>query len=65
MTAEAEADLKVLFQRMHNGRDRHFGNAREARNIFERVKAALATRTAGIDNPTLEDLKTIRKEDIR
>ena len=65
MTDEASTLLRARFKMIYLRRDDKFGNAREARNMFESVKAAMATRTSMIDSPTLEDLKTIQAEDIR
>ena len=45
-------------------RDRHFGNAREMRNLFDRVIAAQANRLAWVDSPTREDLITLAEQDI-
>lgn len=65
ITDDAATLLKAKFKMLYMMRDQNFGNAREARNMFETVKANMATRTAMLASPTLEDLKTIQPEDIR
>ena len=46
-------------------RDKGFGNARLARNLFEAALATHATRVVEMDNPTNDDLATFEPEDIR
>ena len=65
ITDEAATLLRARFKMIYMRRDDKFGNAREARNMFESVKANMATRTSLLASPTLEELKTIQAEDIR
>jgi SpoVK/Ycf46/Vps4 family AAA+-type ATPase len=65
ITDDAATLLRARFKMIYMRRDDKFGNAREARNMFESVKANMATRTALLASPTLEELKTIQPEDIR
>lgn len=65
ITDEAATLLRARFKMIYMRRDDKFGNAREARNMFESVKANMATRTSLLASPTLEELKTIQPEDIR
>lgn len=60
---EAVEALKNKFQLMYDKRGSDFGNARDARNVFEAVKQNLAERTANSSDVT--ELKTITKEDIQ
>ncbi|MFC1799282.1 AAA family ATPase [Candidatus Eisenbacteria bacterium] len=57
---KADAILRVLFE----NRDRSFGNARVARNLFEKAVQRQANRIAGIAPLTEEILMTISSEDI-
>lgn len=43
---------------------KHFGNARDMRNLFQRVKESLSNRIARLANPTSEDISIIMPEDI-
>ena len=45
-------------------RDKGFGNARLARNLFEAVVARQATRVVGVKDPTDEQLMALTAEDI-
>ena len=45
-------------------RDAHFGNARAARNIFEKAINAQADRIAGQSDFTDADLENLTAEDI-
>ncbi len=45
-------------------RDKGFGNARLARNLFEAVVARQATRVVGVKDPTNEQLMALTAEDI-
>ncbi len=42
----------------------NFANAREVRNLFEAIITNQATRIAGLEHPTADDLKTITLEDL-
>ena len=46
-------------------RDKGFGNARLARNMFEAALAHHATRVVEIENPTNDQLATFEPEDVR
>ena len=46
-------------------RDKGFGNARLARNLFEAALAHHATRVVEMKNPTNEQLATFEPEDVR
>lgn len=54
----------LAFQYLLNHRDRHFGNCRMVRNVFEQAIGRLANRIAGIVPMTREHLSTIEPEDI-
>lgn len=56
--------LLALFTDLHQARDDTFGNARLARNVFEKSTVRLAGRVSTLANFTKEDLTLIRLEDI-
>ena len=56
----ATAGIRAFWER----RDESFGNARLVRNLFEDAVVAHATRVAQIEEPTVEDLRTLRVADV-
>ena len=52
-------------QELYEDRDGNFGNARDVRNLFEKIVAAQADRVAGLENPTDDDIRTITVEDLK
>ncbi len=60
----ATAMLKANFERLFERRDEHFGNARTARNIFEKAINAQADRIANLQNISDSDLELITTADI-
>ena len=73
LDAEAEEKALEYFQYLTDTADKYFGNAREARNLFEDVLknqsgrlAQLVSDPRGTDKPLSNDLlKTITVEDLR
>ena len=61
----AEAAVKDHLQELYEGRDGNFGNARDVRNLFEKIGAAQADRVAGLENPSDKDICTITVEDLK
>lgn len=61
----AREKLKVIFNSAYQKRDRHFGNGRYVRNVFERTMEHQANRLAGVASLTHDLLRTITAEDIR
>ena len=61
---EATALLKEQFDYLFEERNEHFGNARTARNIFEKAINAQADRIASLDNISDSDLEMITADDI-
>ncbi len=61
----AEAAVKDHLQELYEDRDGNFGNARDVRNLFEKIVAAQADRVAGLENPSDEDISTITVEDLK
>ncbi|HEX2038943.1 MAG TPA: AAA family ATPase [Acidimicrobiales bacterium] len=64
-TCALECDEAVLAFFAAQPRDKGFGNARLARNLFEASVARHASRVVGIENPTNEDLSVLLLTDIR
>ena len=61
----AEAAVKEHLQELYEDRDDNFGNARDVRNLFERIVANQANRVAGLAEPTDEDILTITTADLQ
>ena len=61
----AEAAVKDHLQELYEDRDGSFGNARDVRNLFEKIVAAQADRVAGLESPTDEDRSTSTVEDLK
>ena len=64
LDAEAAALLKLYFDRLFETRDEHFGNARTARNIFEKAINAQADRIAMLADISNSDLELLTAADI-
>ena len=60
----AAAEMKEHLSDLYEFRDDNFGNARDVRNLFEKIVAKQADRVAGIADPTDEEILTIMKEDL-
>lgn len=64
LSEEAEERLKDHLEKLYQNRDQNFGNARDVRNLFEKLVAAQANRVAVLPSPTDEELLTITTEDL-
>ena len=64
LTAETREKLLRLFEELYVRRDRTFGNARVARNLFEKSIERQANRLAVLSSLTDEVLTTLLPEDI-
>jgi len=62
--APTQARLLRGFQWLYERRDKHFGNGRLARNLFETAIRRLANRIAGVVPVTKELLTTLHAEDV-
>nr|WP_320000335.1 AAA family ATPase [uncultured Draconibacterium sp.] len=60
---QAEVLLREYLDKINENRTKYFGNARECRNIFEKLKLAQARRLANV-NTDVNDLYLIKKEDV-
>jgi len=61
----AKAAVKEHLQELYEDRDENFGNARDVRNLFEKIIAAQADRVARLDNPSDDDISTITVDDLK
>jgi SpoVK/Ycf46/Vps4 family AAA+-type ATPase len=59
----AEA-LEAHFEAQLAGADRKFGNARYARNLFEKLLEHQSNRVAALSDPTETDISTLEKSDL-
>lgn len=64
MTKDAEQDIKKYFVELQTKKDKGFGNAREVRNIFEKIVSKQASRIVKINHLSDEDIQTITKDDV-
>ncbi|SEC32451.1 AAA+-type ATPase, SpoVK/Ycf46/Vps4 family [Tenacibaculum sp. MAR_2009_124] len=64
LTEDAREKLHFIFDKFYEKKDAHFGNARVARNLFEKIIEYQANRIVSITPITAEILKTIQEEDI-
>ena len=64
LSPEAAEKVKKLLNRLYEQRDENFGNARDVRNLFERAVSRQSDRIASLENPSKEDLMTLKEEDI-
>ncbi|NJR57667.1 MAG: AAA family ATPase [Cyanobacteria bacterium CRU_2_1] len=64
LTSEARTKLRGLFEQLYVKRDRSFGNARVARNLFEKSIEQQANRLAVLSSLTDDVLTTLLPEDI-
>ena len=65
LTNEAEAYLKRRMELAVEHKDKNFGNARFARNVFENCIQQQANRLSKATNPTVEQLQELTLEDVR
>jgi hypothetical protein len=64
LSSGANQKLKRLICLAVENKDRHFGNARYIRNLFEETLHHQADRLAAVDNLSPEMLKQIIEKDI-
>lgn len=61
---EARVKTMVALDYLHRHRDRHFGNGRLSRNLFEHAIRRMANRIAEIPDLSVEQLTMLEAEDI-
>ncbi|OAD90707.1 hypothetical protein A7A78_05115 [Aequorivita soesokkakensis] len=64
LTEEAEDKLNEILIKLHEKRDRSFGNARTIRNLFEKIIERQANRIVSITPITKDLLMNLTEEDI-
>lgn len=64
LTCEARLKVMIGFQWLYDRRDRHFGNGRESRNLFEHSVRRMANRLSGAAQITQQQLVTLEAADI-
>lgn len=64
LTEEAEEVVKKEIERLEAEKGENFANAREVRNLFERIITNQAARVSGMENVDEEGLTIITKEDL-
>ena len=62
---ELEQFAPGFFDELFQNRDDNFGNAREVRNLFERLISAQSDRVAALEAPTREDLMGLTLADFK
>lgn len=65
LTDEAKEYMKEELSSMPQDEVDRFGNARGVRNVFEKIMVNQANRIVLIENPTIEQLQEIIKEDAK
>ena len=65
VSPEAEELLKDHLSTIYMLRGINFGNARDVRNLFEKIIAQQANRIVNIENPTNEQILEITAEDLK
>jgi hypothetical protein len=65
MTEEAEAAVKEEIKRLEAAKGENFANAREVRNLFEKIITNQAARVAVIENVDEEMLTTLTIDDLK
>ncbi len=60
----AAAAVKEHLEELYEDRDDNFGNARDVRNLFEKIVANQADRVAGLEAPTDDDIRTVVLKDL-
>ena len=65
LSADAEQYLKERFEYAVAHKDRNFGNARYARNVFEKSIQAQANRLGGMSNLNKEQLTELTADDLK
>jgi len=64
LSADTDRWLLPYVSMLTEKRDKHFGNARWARNLFEKSVERQSLRVTGLPDPSAEELVTIRLKDL-
>ena len=64
ISASADPQIGLVFQDLWDRRGKDFANARDVRNLFERLIEAQANRVCMITSPTEAEVKAIANDDL-
>jgi len=64
LSGEAREAVRRKIEEMEEAKGENFANARDVRNLFERIITDQAARIAKMEDPTKEELKMILPEDV-
>ena len=64
LSAQAAERARAYLEELYENRDGNFGNARDVRNLFEKIVSRQADRVAKLESPTDEQILTIEAEDL-
>ena len=64
LTEEADAAVREEIMRLESEKGENFANAREVRNLFEKIITNQAARVSELENPDEETLSTITIDDL-
>ena len=64
LSDEAQEKAKAFLTDLYENRDENFGNARDVRNLFERLITCQSDRIAAMESPSKDDLMLLTGEDF-
>ena len=64
LSTQAAERARAYLEELYQNRDDNFGNARDVRNLFEKIVARQADRVARLEAPTDAQILTIEAEDL-
>lgn len=64
LSEDAKEKASKMLAEAYENRDVNFGNARDVRNLFEKLVARQSDRVAGMENPSTEDLMLLTGADF-
>ena len=64
LSLQAAERMRTYLEDLYQRRDENFGNARDVRNLFEKIVARQADRVARLEAPTDAQILTIEAEDL-
>lgn len=64
LAQDATKEIRSVLESMSDARKQIFGNGRGMRNTFENIMIRQADRIVALELPTVEQLKSIQKEDV-
>jgi len=65
ISPKAKSLVQIHLNSLYENRDNNFGNARDVRNLFEKIVTTQANRIVTMPNPSNDDIITITIEDIK